>query len=77
MAHRWATEHFGLKKWYLHFFFGEITCFRPEKAFQSTSRLIWPENLGRVLEQHFENGAMENFQNENGPRLEKGWEPLK
>ena len=26
--------------------------------------------------QYFESGAMENFQNENGPRVEKGWEPL-
>ena len=34
------------------------------------------ENLGQVLEQYFESRAMENFQNENGPRLEKGWEPL-
>ena len=58
------------------FFILEITCFRPEKTFQSNSRLIWPENLGQVLEQYFESGAMENFQNQNRPRLEKGWEPL-
>ena len=57
-------------------FFLESTCFWQEKSFQSNSRLILPENLGQVLEQHFESGAMENFQNQNGPRLEKGWEPL-
>ena len=34
------------------------------------------ENLVHVLEQYFESRVMENFQNENGPRLEKGWEPL-
>ena len=34
------------------------------------------ENLGQVLEQNFERRAMENFQNENGPQVEKGWEPL-
>ena len=56
--------------------FLEITCFRPEKSFQSNSRLIWPKILGQVLEQDFESGAMKNFQNENGPWLEKDWEPL-
>ena len=42
MAHRWATEHFGLKKSFLHdelfipmsCFVLEITCFRPEKPFE-------------------------------------------
>ena len=32
-----------------------------KKPFQSTSKLIWLENLGQVLEQYFKNGAMENF----------------
>ena len=88
---QWATEHFGLKKSYLHddivrklaescgewrvdlFFFLEITCFRPEKPFQSNSRLmkIWVK-----FKQYLERRAMENFQSENGPRVEKGWEPL-
>ena len=46
-----ATEHFGLKKSYLHFFFLEITCFRPEKLFQSNSRLmkIWVKFLSNTL----------------------------
>ena len=35
------------------------------------------ENSGQVLEQYFESRAMENFPNENGPWLEKGWEPLR
>ena len=75
----WRAPVFGRKK-RLNYgedpFFLEITCFRPEKPFQSTSKLIWPENLGQVLEQYFESRAMENFQNQNGPRLEKRCEPL-
>ena len=75
----WRSPVFGRKN-RLNFgedlFFLEITCFRPKKPLHSTSKLIWPENLGQVLEQYFESGAMENFQNQNGPRLGNGWEPL-
>ena len=28
------------------------------------------------FKQYLERRAMENFQSENGPRVEKGWEPL-
>ena len=34
-------------------------------------------DIGKLqLSNTFESRAMENFQNENGPRLEKDWEPL-
>ena len=29
-----------------------------------------------AIEQYFESRSLENFQNKNEPRLEKGWEPL-
>ena len=45
-----------LEFWCEDLFFLEITCFWPEKLFQCTLKLIWPEYLGQVLKQYFENG---------------------
>ena len=115
---QWATEHFGLKKSYLHdellidlvwkladffVFFLEITWFwQKKKTHQSNSRLIkiWikfvyccfklpkkpppplrnpgyatAQDSGKLqLSSTLRIGPWKIFQNENGPRLEKGWD---
>ena len=48
-----------------------------KKAPLRNSGYATAQDSGRLqLNNTFESRAMENFQNENGPRLEKGWESL-
>ena len=53
------------------FFFFEITSFWPEKSFQFTSKLIWPENFGQVLQRYFESGPWKIFRIKMGHGYKK------
>ena len=65
MAHRWATEHFGksriLKKSCLNFFLAGDHLFSAGKTVSIYFKTDLAGNLGEVLEQYFESGAMKVF----------------
>ena len=57
------------------FFFWRTPVFGRKNRFNLLKTNL-ARKFGSRSEQYFESGAKENFQNQNGPRLEKGWEPL-
>ena len=70
----WKSPGFGRKN---HLNFGEDLFFGDHLfSAEKTVSIYFKTDLARKYKQYFESGAMENFQNQNGLRLEKSWEPL-